>query len=70
MTEISDNIIVVVVIIIIIIMITVKVDISTNLVVRRRVLDQPQENAWLVSIANTKNTIIALDFIIWKTKIK
>mgnify|MGYP006973426573 CR=1 FL=1 len=70
MTEISDNIIVVVLIIIIII--TVKVDISTNLdtVVRRRLLDQPQENAWLVSIANTKNTIIALDFIFWKTKIK
>ena len=67
MTEISDNIIVVVLIIIIII--TVKVDISTNLdiVVRRRLLDQPQENAWLVSIANTK---IALDFIFWKTKIK
>ena len=69
MVEISDNIIVVVVIIII----TVKVDISTNLdtvLLRRRLLDQPQENAWLVSIANTKNTIIALGFIFWETKIK
>ena len=68
MVEISDNIVVIVVIIII----TVKVDISPNLdtVLRRRLLDQPQENAWLVSIANTKNTIIALGFIFWKTKIK
>lgn len=63
MAEISDNIIIVIIII------TVKVDVSTNLVFRRLLDELHQEYAWLVSIANTKNTIIAFGFIFWKTKI-
>ena len=60
MAEIGD-----IIFVFIIIIVTVKVDVSRNL--------EPelhhQENAWLVSIANTKNTIIAFGFIFLKEKI-
>ena len=67
-------IIIIIITINIIIIITVKVDISRNLepeleLRRRRLLDQLQENAWLVSISNNENTIIPFGFIFWKTKI-
>ena len=48
----------------IIIIFNVKVDISINLESGLH----HQENAWLVSIANTNNTIFAFGFIFWKKK--
>ena len=48
----------------IIIIVNVKVDISRNLESELH----HQENAWLVSIANTNNTIFAFGFIFWKKK--
>ena len=65
-------IIIIIITINIIIIITVKVDISRNLepeleLRRRRLLDQLQEDAWLVSIPNIKNTIIAFKLVTTKT---
>ena len=48
----------------IIIIFNVKVDISINL----ESGPHHQENAWLVSIANTNNTIFAFGFIFWKKR--
>ena len=46
------------------IIVNVKVDISRNLESELH----HQDNAWLVSIANIKNTIFAFGFIFWKKR--